>query len=161
MLAQGENEFSTLRTLILAFVKNGQSVLDVGCASGNTYNWAIENGKDIKYKGTDYAEKFIEANKKRNPETEWEVMDSRDLKELDKSWDVVVLYDVIDNQEGWEKSLDEAVRVARDKVILLMWMDNDMDGKYNYLKNKGILTIDINVGGYVHFHRMMVGLLCV
>lgn len=158
MLVGSGNEFDTIRKLLLHFVNKGESFLDVGCACGN--NLEVSEGMNLflEYTGTDYAEKFIKANKERRPDINWDTMDARDLNKFsDISFDTVCLYDVIDNLDGWQTALDEACRVCSKRVILLMWMDNNMDEKRDYLRNKGLSVLDITIDGSVHFHRMMIG----
>lgn len=157
MLAAGTNEYAILRDLILTFVNDKESILDLGCASGGTYDWIKEKKRNVTYKGTDYAEKFVKANKKRHPNIVWEVEDCRYLKEDDGEFDIVLLYDVLDGLTGWEKALDEAVRVAVKKVIVLMWCDPAMDDKLAYMREKGLNVLDMKVEGAVHFHRILVG----
>jgi len=158
MLPAGTNEYAIIRDIILAFIDDGDSVLDLGCASGGTYDWIkYKNKKRITYKGTDYAEKFVEANKKRHPNIIWEVEDCRDLAEEDGEYDVVILYDVLDGLPGWEQALDEAYRVAKKKVIVVMWMDPGMEQKLEYMKEIGLSVLDIKMEGNIHFHRMMIG----
>lgn len=158
MLPLLHNEPAIIRDIILAFVDDGESLLDIGCASGGTLDWIRHKKRKIKYKGTDYAENFIIENKKRLPDGLWGVMDAREIKEKDKSWDIVVIYDVIDNSEGWEQALNEACRVAIDKVILVMWADNDMETKKQYFIDKKIPIIDLKINGCVKSHRMIIGL---
>ena len=138
-MVSGEgNEYYFIREIILKEIKSGESLLDVGCASGGTYRHIKEfSKKTIKYKGIDFAEKFIEANKEQMPKIDWEVGDARYLKEPDKSWDNVLIYDSIDRLDGWEKALDEADRVAKKQIILIMWIDNNMDEKRDYLEKLG------------------------
>ncbi len=158
MLAAEHNEYAILRDFILNFIDDGDSVLDVGCASGDTFGWAIKKGKTIDYRGVDYAEKFIEANKKRFPQTKWAVMDARYLKELSGSRDIVILYDVLDGMEGWELALKEAIRVAKKRVIVLMWMDANMQEKIDYMRdnNLSVIVMDIEGDGF-HYHKFLVG----
>lgn len=138
-------EFYLIREHILEFINNNDSVLDVGCASGGTYLHIKDfSFKKIKYKGIDYVENFIESCKKRHPEANWEVSDARDLIENDKSWDVVLLYDTLDylmNPDRplkWKKAIDEAVRVAKKRIIIVIWSDIKRDAPRirRYLKNK-------------------------
>lgn len=157
MLPAEHNEYAVLRDMILGFIPDGWSLLDLGCASGGTLDWIKSKKRNIKYKGTDFAEKFMEANKKRYPSYLWEVEDCRELKEEDGDFDVVLLYDVIDGMTDWQKALDEAYRVASKMVIVLMWCDANMDDKREYMEKQGLSVLDIKAEGNIHFHRMFVG----
>jgi len=154
------NEYDILRGLIFHFVGDGETFFDVGCACGDNLEAGERAGKlfSVDYKGTDYAEKFIEANKERRPEVRWDVMDARELKEDDGSWDNVCLYDVLDGLEGWQDALSEAARVATKRVIVLMWMDPQMDEKRAYMQKLGLRTINIDIeGDGLHYHRLIIG----
>jgi ubiquinone/menaquinone biosynthesis C-methylase UbiE len=136
MTAIEDNEYAQIRTEIFKYIDDGDSILDVGCATGNNLEEGEHLGFRFHYKGTDYVENFIEANKKRRPDIDWEVQDARELYEKDKSFDVVILYDVLDNMPDWQKAIDEAVRVAKKRIIITMWCDRHMEDKENYLVGK-------------------------
>jgi hypothetical protein len=53
--------------------------------------------------------------------------DCRDLKEPNKSWDVVILQDVLEHTSGYEKPMSEALRVARKRIIVTFWRGQMMD----------------------------------
>jgi ubiquinone/menaquinone biosynthesis C-methylase UbiE len=161
------NEFYIIREKVLKHVKNGESLLDIGCASGGTYLHIKEySKKKIKYKGTDFARNFVKACKERNPETEWEMYDAREIHEKDNSWDNVLLYGVMDyltqpNEPlDWKKALDEAVRVAKKRVIIVIWarIPTDKLSIKEHLKDK------VKVRGHkitgqllIHEHYMLIG----
>lgn len=159
MLGAENNEYAILRNIILGFIDDNESLLEVGCASGGMWDWIKVKGRnlDIVYQGTDYAEKFIKANRKRHPEVKWAVVDARSLKGFTSFWDTVLLYDVLDGMEGWEQALDEAIRVAKKRVIVLMWCDADMGGKLKYMEEKGLSVTEMDVQGNVHYHKVLVG----
>ena len=73
-------------------------------------------------------------------------------------WNVVLIYDVLDALEHWEDAIDEAIRVATNKVIILMWMDADMAGKIDYMRSKGLRVLEIDIDGDgIHYHKLLVG----
>jgi len=150
-----DNEPYIYRSLALGFVKEGQSFLDVGCGGGATYQYIKDEKRNIIYKGVDYCEKFIEACQKNYPEAGWEVQDARHLKEADKSYDVVGAFDVVDGMKGWEQALDEMIRVARKKIILLMWIEPT--GRLEYLQSKGLTnTLVVDIYGNVVWHKLLI-----
>ena len=102
--------------------------------------------------------RLLKENKKKFPEVPWQVMDARKLGEENGSWNVVLIYDVLDALEHWEDAIDEAIRVATNKVIILMWMDADMAGKIDYMRSKGLRVLEIDIDGDgIHYHKLLVG----
>lgn len=139
MESYGEGPGSETREILASLIKNRESVLDVGCGPGWNLNQFFVTEPDLivrKYKGVDYSERFVRvANKRRRsmkiPTTRalpFEVQDCRDLKEPDKSWDVVILQDVLEHTNGYGEAIAEALRVARKRVIISFWKGSFQDG---------------------------------
>lgn len=152
MRSYGEGPGSPLRHYIGSIRNNGESILDVGCGPGWNFDHFIEYGPHGKYKGIDYSERFVRvANKRWNEGTtvgkmvgaqyypHFFIGDARDLKEPDKSWDIVLMQDVLEHTNGYDKPLQEALRVARKRIIVTFWhlMDKDEDNPVNDDGNDG------------------------
>ena len=107
----------------LSLVSKGESLLDVGCGSGTTAECILKHFKDrdIKYKGIDQVKRHIDWCKKEWPELDFEVQEAKKLKEPDNSWDVVWSRHVVDHVSSFEKTIDEHFRVAKKKVICILW----------------------------------------
>lgn len=133
MESYGEGPGTPLRHFIGSLINSGESVLDMGCGPGHNYQHFKEHGPSIAYKGKDYASLFISACKKKFPEANFELGDVRGFKEPDKSWDVVIMQDVLEHTNGYEKPLSEALRVARKRIIITFWhlMDKEEDNPVN------------------------------
>lgn len=97
------------------------SILDAGCGNGLVYKGIKESGWQGKYKGIDYSHNFIDYCKKTYPEAEWELGDINKLNEADESYDVVLLFHCIEANNNYEKPIREALRVAKEKVIVVFW----------------------------------------
>lgn len=149
MLSYGEGPGAETRQVLSNFVEIGESVLDVGCGPGWNMDHFAEYGPRLKrYKGVDYAERFVRAANIRRKQKftsdyalPFEKQDCRDLKEPDNSWDVVIIQDCLEHTNGYEKPIQEALRVARKRVIVAFWHlmhdkteDNDIndDGNDGY-----------------------------
>lgn len=132
MNSYGEGPGYTTRLHVGEFIDDGESVLDVGCGPGWNIDHFLEYGPVIsKYKGVDYSERFVRVANKRRLENKdrfhsslvlpFELQDARDLQEPNKSWDVVLLQDCLEHTNGYKKPVKEALRVARNRVIITFW----------------------------------------
>lgn len=125
MDSYGEGPGSETRHIIASFIKNGESVLDVGCGPGWNLDHFDQYGPFVVYKGIDYSERFIrvanERWKDRSYRVPFEVGDCRNLKAADGSYDVVILQDVLEHTNGYQRPIREALRVSRKRVIICMW----------------------------------------
>ncbi len=130
-----------------------ETILDVGCGTGpiyelikNTVDTARDFGDEdgthsfrwpFKYKGTDYAEGMIDTCKKLFPEGNWEVQDARNLKELDFSWECVLLMHSLDHLDDYESAIKEAARVSKKYVLIVLWRGIKYDeGAINNLNSR-------------------------
>jgi ubiquinone/menaquinone biosynthesis C-methylase UbiE len=107
----------------LSLVRKGESLLDIGCGSATTTECIDENFKDVvgKYKGVDFIDHRIKYCKETFPKYDFEVQNAMNLKEKDNSWDVVWSRHVVDHLPSFEDSINEQIRVARKRVICVLW----------------------------------------
>lgn len=111
---------------LVKFTKDGESFLDIGCGSGTTLDALMEIKRKVKYKGTDFINHRVDWLKehfKDNPlKPEFEVANAREIREPDKSWDVVWSRHVIDHLPDFERAFEEQCRVAKKRVICILWV---------------------------------------
>lgn len=105
-------------------IKDGDQVLDIGCANGYSTFHQLRNHKIKSMHGVDFAENMItEANKakkeqKNGDEINFEVGDILNLRFDDNSFDVVYTTRVVINLPNWElqlRAIDECLRVTKPK----------------------------------------------
>jgi len=117
----GEGPGCETRLTIGNFINDGESVLDVGCGPGWNYDHFREYGPKVdNYLGLDYSHRFVRVANKRNP-GHYQLGDCRALEQPDGSYDVVLLQDVLEHTNGYEKPVTEALRVAKNRVIVTFW----------------------------------------
>lgn len=131
MTSYGEGVGCQTRMIIGSFINDGESVLDEGCGPGLNYDHFLECGPKVSlYLGRDYSERFVRVANQRHPGM-YQVGDCRNITEADNSWDVVLLQDVLEHTNGYEKPVREALRVARKRVIVTFWRNFDNVEKIN------------------------------
>ena len=118
-----------IRTL-LEYVRDGDRVLDVGCATGwSTFHWVKERA--VRVRGIDYIPEMIAHAKEclanlddeRAKSVEFAVGDITALDEPDCSHDTVIVTRVVINLAEWEhqaKALRECARVTETGGTLLL-----------------------------------------
>ena len=142
METYGEGPGSETRHTIGSFINPGESVLDVGCGPGWNYDHFSEYGPFVKdYLGLDYSERFVKVASERNPGY-YDIGDVRNFGQPDLSWDVVIMQDVLEHTNGYEKPMEEALRVARKRIIVTFWRgqmrdDFENDDGENHIRDDG------------------------
>ncbi|MGQ9653242.1 MAG: class I SAM-dependent methyltransferase [Thermodesulfobacteriota bacterium] len=105
--------------LILDLLKpaKGQSLLDVGCGTGNHLLFFRQMGLEVV--GVDPSEAMLEvARDKLGPTADLQLVWAEDLPFDDNSFDIVTLITSLEFSHRPFLALQEAFRVARDKVFI-------------------------------------------
>lgn len=134
MLTYGEGPGAQTRQTLTSFINDGETVLDVGCGPGWNLDHFLKFGPAIEsYRGIDYSARFVRvANQRHDLSGPWFVLgDCRHLEEPDKSWDVVILQDCLEHTNGYEGPVKEALRVAKNRVIISFWHLTENDDHIN------------------------------
>lgn len=144
MESYGEGVGSETRHTIGSFINDGETVLDVGCGPGWNFDHFMQHGPQVSgYKGLDYSVRFVRVSNQRVMKVAdtktgpFYKGDCRDLKEPDSSWDVVLLQDILEHTNGYEISIQEALRVAKKRVIVSFWHLTENDDHINNDGNDG------------------------
>ena len=146
--------------MLTAFINDDESVLDVGCGPGWNYDHFREHGPIVSYTGVDYSERFVRvANQRTDNQDLFELGDCRKLKFADNSFDVVILQDVLEHTNGYKVPIQEALRVAKKRVVMTFWramrddqagdqINDDGDDGYGATYAKGKLERYLDSLGY-------------
>lgn len=140
MLSYGEGPGTPLRFKIGEYLKPEEWVLDVGCGPGWNFDHFLQHGPSVYYRGMDYSDRFVRvASERVSPLQIFKLGDVREIPEPDDSFDVVIFQDVLEHTNGYMKPIDEAIRVARKRIIVTFWhlMDKDEDNDVNDDGNDG------------------------
>lgn len=110
---------SPARLWMVEQVNDGESLLDVGCGPGVNYEQLLV--KNIDYVGIDIGTEFVQACQEMFPEGDFRFGDAMELDFPDNSFDTVLLCHVIENTINYQDPIREALRVAKKRVIIIMW----------------------------------------
>ena len=147
----GEGVGTSSRNWLLDIIQDGESLLDVGCGPGCTYENLEVHHRKIRYRGLDYSLSFIKACEELFPEGDFRVGNANKLNEPNSSWDTVLLRHLIEHCPGYEAPIREALRVARKRVIIIMWRPlGDGPDKIQKLGDEGYCS-DYNRKAFLDF----------
>lgn len=155
MESYGEGPGCETRHLLGSFINDGETVLDEGCGPGWNLDHFNQYGPKVGgYKGRDYSERFVRVANHRCMEKwgwidRYELGDCRNITEPDNSWDVVILQDCLEHTNGYEQPIQEALRVAKKRVIISFWKASFQDGN----ESVDQINIDGNDGYGATYNR--------
>ena len=86
-------------------------ILEVGCGIGNIVNELTQQGYDII--GRDISREAIAYGRKKYPEIKIEVQPAEELKFEDKSFDIVLSFDLFEHVVRIDRHISEVFRVLR------------------------------------------------
>lgn len=98
-------------------LKNGGSVLDIGCAAGGFSKIVREYNKNIEYTGVDISPQMISLAKKRFPNDKFYLCSGEKLDFPDNSFDTCICFGVLHMTERWKELLSEAWRICRGTLL--------------------------------------------
>jgi SAM-dependent methyltransferase len=104
---------SILRTFVV-----GSQVLDVGCASGTYVD--LLSGDGLNATGLEAMPEFLREAEARARRGTFVRGEAQAMPFADKSFDTVVLFDVLEHLEDDQAVAVEAVRVARQRILVLV-----------------------------------------
>lgn len=132
-----------------AIEKQNSKVLELACGPGNITKYLLHKRSDFKLLGTDLAPNMIELAKVNNPNASFQLLDSRDIKTLNDTYDALMcgfILPYLSKEEAGKLILDAAQILHQGGVIYISTMEDDYN-KSGY--KKGSTGDEI----YMHYHQ--------
>lgn len=99
-------------------LKEGISVLDIGCAQGGFASVLGEHLKDYSYTGVDISPEMIEKAQERHPRQRFFCCPEGDLAVLgDQRFDLVLVLGILHLHETWRNTLSTAWKHAKEALL--------------------------------------------
>jgi SAM-dependent methyltransferase len=121
---------SNRKALAEMLVRLGDSLLDVGCGPGALWQYFQQHRPRFSWAGVDVTYRMLSVAHKLNPDVPVSITDAGNLPFGDARFDVVVLRHVLEHLPQWlmERALTEALRVARQTVVVDFYVAPNADG---------------------------------
>lgn len=113
---------------VIDLIPNASKILDIGCLTGNFYNFMKEKTSSAmgSFTGVDFSTKLIDMAKERFPEQQWAPATCYQLPFEDDSFDVVTAMEILEHIEDPAKALLEAKRVCRPGGSVIVTTPNKL-----------------------------------
>lgn len=108
--------------------KQHATVLELACGPGNITKYILSKRPDLKIFGTDLAPNMIELAKWNNPTAQFQLLDSRDLKTLNESYDALMcgfILPYLSKEEAIQLIADASEILKPKGVIYISTMEDD------------------------------------
>ncbi len=116
---RGSTKYCQRYEIFANWIKDGASVLDVGCGDGYFGEYLTKEKKNIKYLGCDISEEALKIAKQRGLSTLLLDAVNGGLGAFkDNSFDVVVMSEFVEHIINSEEILKEAARIAKKGVLI-------------------------------------------
>lgn len=109
-------------------VKENATILDLACGPGNITKYLLNKRIDFKILGTDLAPNMIELAKINNPNTQFELMDFRDITNFHNKFDGIVCgfgFPYLSKIEAIQFIQDASQKLNSNGVLYISTMEDD------------------------------------
>jgi SAM-dependent methyltransferase len=124
MHKEGAGKEHPSRAFIASLVREGESVLDVGCGAGVGYEVFASAGLGSRYIGVDSSEPSIEIARELYPAGDFRIGNATALERQfgSKSFDVVVVRHILEHLPDFAAGMNQAVAVSRRLAIFVFYL---------------------------------------
>lgn len=126
-------------------------ILELACGPGNITKYLLRKRPDFKILGTDLAPNMIELAKANNPSAEFQLMDCRDIRLLDKKYDGIICGFALPylSRAASEKLIEDAFKTLHPNgVLYISTMEETEDNKSGFKSSSSG-----EYRAYIYYHQ--------
>ncbi len=104
------------------------SILEIGCGPGNITKYLLSKRPDFKIYGIDVAPNMIELAKKNNPTAQFDVMDCRNINELNSKYDGIICgfcLPYLSEKDGSKLLFDSYNLLSKNGVLYISFVEGN------------------------------------
>jgi len=164
-----EDLYPSERWFLEPVLKNVNSVLDVGCAGGGSYDFCKEANFNINYTGIDISESLINIAREFHPNGDFFVYDGHGINFKENKFDLVFSIGVLHHLHHWRNMIKQMVKCSSKFTIFDLRLTNEdsLDDAEKYYQKVtfndkwddkiAISYIVVNVNELVHYLQKSFG----
>lgn len=129
--------------------KEDANLLELACGPGNITQYLLKKRPDLTILGTDLAPNMIELAKTNNPKANFQLLDSRNINSLNKTFDAIMCgfcLPYLSKEEAIQLIADASNVLTNDGVFYISTMEDDYS-KSEFKKGSSGDQI------FMHFHE--------
>lgn len=129
--------------------KKNAEIFEVACGPGNITQYLLDKRPDYKVLGTDLAPNMVELAKSNNPSANFQVLDSREIDQLERQFDAVLCgfcLPYLSKQDVAKLIKDSAALLSSDGLIYISTMEDEYD-------KSGFQTSSTGDQAYLYYHQ--------
>jgi len=111
--------FSLAIEILQPYLKDGNRVLDIGCAGGTFLRYFKKRYPKLIFYGIDASKVAVEYAKKRDKKINFLQADAHKLPFQKESFEIITCFDVLEHLENPKKAIFEAKRCLKEKGVYL------------------------------------------
>jgi len=111
-------------------VKDKAAILEIGCGPGNITKYLLTKRPDLNVFGIDIAPNMIELAKKNNPTASFDVMDCRQIGELQTKFDGIICgfcLPYLSQSEGYKLISNSRNLLTENGLLYISFVEGDPD----------------------------------
>ena len=129
--------------------KDNAHILDVACGPGNTTHYLLKRRPHLNISGIDLSPKMIALAQKNNPQAEFQIMDCRDISNLNKKYNGIICgfcLPYLSKEEAFEFIKNASKVLIINGLIYISTMEDDYS-------QSGFKTSSSGDRMFIHYHQ--------
>jgi|SRR6218665_2676533 len=133
-----------------AIANEKASVLEIGSGPGNITQYLLDKHPNYKILATDVAPNMIELAQKNNPSAQFQVLDARDINQIEQKFDAVLCgfcMPYLSKEESIQLINDSYELLNNNGILYFSVIENDYDRSGSQTSSDGQFTM------HVYYHQ--------
>lgn len=141
-----------------AIEKEDAKVLELGCGPGNVTNYLINKRPNYSILATDTAPSMIELGKINVPKAQFQLLDVRDMLDLNQQFDAILggfVIPYLDSKETEQFIADSYQLLDENGILYISCIEKESSYSETQTSNDGKITMEVNYHQAAHLLQFL------